>query len=168
MRCRKLIKRLLATPMRKTDFLFSFALMRATILVGELPVMLGFAWLMFDVGVRGSLLLLVALAALGTFCFAGLGLLTASRATNTETANGLINLVQMPMLMCSGVFFPSEQFPLWMHPIIKILPLTALNDGLRAVMVDGAGPLAVARQALIVAVWGVASFVLALRLFRWR
>jgi ABC-type multidrug transport system permease subunit len=168
MRTRKLIKRLLATPMKKRDFLFAFGAMRGLFLLGELPLLIGFSWLAFDVGVRGSLLLLLACATLGSLCFAGLGLLTASRAENTQTANGLINLVQMPMFLLSGVFFSSERFPAALQPVIRALPLTALNDALRGIMIDGAGLSAVARPMLVVCLWGLGSFALALKLFRWR
>jgi ABC-type multidrug transport system permease subunit len=168
MRTRKLIKRLMATPMKKRDFLFAFAVMRGLFLLGELPLLIGFGWLAFDVSVKGSWLLLVATAALGSLCFAGLGLLTAARAQNTQAANGLINLVQMPMLMCSGVFFSSQRFPALLQPAIKVLPLTALNDALRGIMIDGAGVVGVARQLGIVAAWTVLSFGVALRVFRWR
>jgi ABC-type multidrug transport system permease subunit len=168
MRTRKLIKRLLATPMRKRDFLIAFGAMRGLFLLGELPLLVGFAWLVFHVGVRGSLPLLLACATLGSLTFAGLGLLTASRAQNTQTANGLINLVQMPMFLLSGVFFSSERFPAVMQPVIKAMPLTALNDALRGIMIDGAGVAAIARPMAIVIAWGFLSFALALKLFRWR
>jgi ABC-type multidrug transport system permease subunit len=168
MRTRKLIKRLLATPMKRGDFLFAFGAMRGLFLLGELPLLIGFSWLVFDVGVRGSLLLLVLCATLGSLTFAGLGLLTASRAQNTQTANGLINLVQMPMFLLSGVFFSSERFPDAVQPLIRALPLTALNDALRGIMINGAGLAEVARPMAIVCAWGIASFLLALKLFRWR
>jgi ABC-type multidrug transport system permease subunit len=166
MRTRKLIKRLLATPMKKRDFLFAFGAMRGLFLLGELPLLIGFSWLVFHVAVRGSLLLLLGCATLGSLTFAGLGLLTASRAQNTQTANGLINLVQMPMFLCSGVFFSSERFPAGLQPVIKALPLTALNDALRGIMIDGAGLAQVGRPMAIVAAWGVGAFLLALARFR--
>jgi ABC-2 type transport system permease protein len=168
MRTRKLIKRLLATPMKKRDFLFAFGAMRGLFLVGELPLLIGFAWLAFDVSVRGSFLLLLTCATLGSLTFAGLGLLTASRAQNTQAANGLINLVQMPMFLLSGVFFSSERFPAAVQPLIRALPLTALNESLRGIMIDGAGLMQVARPMAIVCAWGLGSFLLALKLFRWR
>jgi ABC-2 type transport system permease protein len=168
MRTRKLIKRLLATPMKKRDFLIAFGAMRGLFLLGELPLLLVFARLVFHVGVKGSLSLMLLCATLGSLTFAGLGLLTASRANNTQTANGLINLVQMPMFLLSGVFFSSERFPEVLQPFIRALPLTALNDALRAIMIDGAGLHAVARPMAIVCAWGLASFAVALKLFRWR
>jgi len=168
MRTRKLIKRLLATPMKKRDFLIAFGAMRGLFLLGELPLLIGFAWLAFHVGVRGSFALLLGCATLGALTFAGLGLLTASRAQNTQTANGLINLVQMPMFLLSGVFFSSERFPEVLQPVIRALPLTALNDALRGIMIDGAGVASIARPMAIVLAWGFLSFALALKLFRWR
>jgi ABC-type multidrug transport system permease subunit len=168
MRTKKLIKRLLATPMRKSHFLIAFAVMRGLFLLGELPLLIGFSWLVFGVGVHGSMLLLLLIALLGSMTFAGLGLLTASRATNAETANGLINLVTMPMMMCSGVFFSSNKFPAMVQPLIRALPLTALNDALRAVMIDGAGVAQVAAPLAVVAAWCVVSFGVALKIFRWR
>lgn len=168
MRTRKLIKRLLATPMKKSHFLIAFGAMRGLFLLGELPLLVGFAWLFFDVPLRGSLALLLGCATLGALTFAGLGLLTAARAENTQTANGLINLVQMPMFLLSGVFFSSDRFPAILQPFIKALPLTALNDALRGVMIDGAGPARVAAPMATVCAWGLGSFALALRLFRWR
>jgi ABC-type multidrug transport system permease subunit len=167
MRTRKLIKRMVATPMKRAHFLLAFVLMRALFLVGELPIILGFAALVFAVPIRGSLALLLALTLLGSFVFAGLGLLVASRARNTQTVQGLINLASLPMFILSGVFFSSARFPEEMQPLIHMLPLTALNDALRAVMLDGAGPAALGVPVAVMAVWGGASFVAALKLFRW-
>jgi ABC-type multidrug transport system permease subunit len=167
MRTRKLIKRLRATPMRRTHFLAAFVLMRALFLIVELPVLLGFAALVFDVPVRGSVALLAALATLGSLVFGGLGLLVASRARNTQTVSGLINLVSLPMFILSGVFFSSARFPEAMQPLIRLLPLTALNDSLRAVLLDGAGVATVAQPALVLVLWGALSFAAALKLFRW-
>ncbi|HLM74097.1 MAG TPA: ABC transporter permease, partial [Polyangiaceae bacterium] len=168
MRTQKLVKRLLATPMRRADFLLAFVVMRGFFLLVELPVLIGFAVLTFAVPVRGSYALLAGLAALGSLVFAGIGLLVASRAKNTQTVGGLINLVSMPMFICSGVFFSSERFPDIMQPVIRALPLTALNDSLRAVMLEGASLAQVAPQALVMGIWGVAAFGLALVAFRWR
>jgi ABC-type polysaccharide/polyol phosphate export permease len=105
---------------------------------------------------------------LGAISFAGLGVLVASRAQNTQTVGGLINLASLPMFLGSGVFFSASRFPDALQPLLRALPLTALNDALRAVMLDGAGPLAVARPAALLAAWGLGAFALAVRLFRWR
>ena len=168
MRTRKLLKRLMATPMSRAQFLWSFVLMRAAFFFLELPLLLLFGWLAFGVGVAGSLVLLVALSLLGAVAFAGLGLLVAARAQNTQTVSGLINLVMLPMFIGSGVFFSTARFPGFFQPFLRALPLTALNDSVRAVMIEGAGPRAVAGEAGLLAAIGAVSFALALRLFRWR
>jgi len=168
MRTRKLLKRLMATPMSHAQFLWSFVLMRAAFFFLELPLLLLFGWLAFGVGVAGSLPLLVALSFLGALAFAGVGLLVASRAQNTQTVSGLINLVMLPMFIGSGVFFSTARFPDAFQPFLRALPLTALNDALRAVMIDGAGPRGVAGPSALLAGVALISFAAALRLFRWR
>ena len=168
MRSRKLLKRLVATPMSRAQFLTSFVLMRALFLFFELPVLLGFGWLAFRVGVAGSLPLLVGVALLGALAFAGIGLLVASRAQNTQTVNGLINLVQLPMFVASGVFFSTARFPAVVQPWLRLLPLTALNDAMRAVMIDGAGVRGIGFELALLSVVAALSFGAALRLFRWR
>ena len=116
---------------------------------------------------HGSLALFVAVAFLGALAFSGLGLLVASRARNSQTASGLINLVMLPMFILSGVFFSAARFPDAMQPFIHVLPLTALNDALRAIMNEGAGLAAVVPQISLLAVLAAACFGLALRFFRW-
>ena len=167
MRVRHLMKRLVATPMSRVHFLLSFVLVRGLFLVGELPLLLGFAHWVFDVPVRGSLWLIVGLSTLGSLVFAGMGLLVGSRAQTTQTVAGLVNLVSMPMAVCSGVFFSAARFPDLVQPLIQALPLTALIEAVRAVMLSGAGLGAVAPSIGILLVWGVVSFGVALRLFRW-
>ncbi len=130
-------------------------------------LLLGFGMLAFGVPMRGSVVSLAVLVLIGAMCFAGLGLLTASRARTIEMVSGLMNLIMMPMWIVSGVFFSSANFPALMQPLIKALPLTALNDALRAVILDGASLGAVAAPAAICAAWGVVSFAVALKIFRW-
>ncbi|HEY2029955.1 MAG TPA: ABC transporter permease [Myxococcales bacterium] len=167
-RVKKLLKRMVATPMSRAQFLFSFVVMRSLFLLVELPVLLGFAWIAFHVGIAGSLALFLAVALLGGLMFAGLGLLMASRAQNQHTVNGLINLLQFPMFVGSGVFFSISRFPAALQPWLKLLPLTALNDALRAILIDGAGVRGIAVQVGIMAGYALAAFAVALRIFRWR
>ncbi len=166
-RQKKLLKRMIATPMKRSEFLFSFVLMRMLFIVPELAVLVAFGHFVFAVPVRGSLVLLLTVAVAGALAFSGLGLLVAARARNTQTVNGLINLVMMPMWLLSGVFFSYSHFPDFLQPAIRVLPLTALNDALRAVMNEGAGFGAVAPQALLLAAVAAASFGAALKIFRW-
>jgi ABC-type multidrug transport system permease subunit len=167
MRIRKLLKRYLATPMKRRDFLAGLMLSRLLFMIPEVLVLLVFSWLVFGVSVYGSLAAVLVLVVLGAFSFAGIGLLVASRAKTIEAVSGLMNLVMLPMWVLSGIFFSSERFPAATQPFIKALPLTLLNDALRAVMLDGAPLASTAPQLAILAAWGAVSFVLALRFFRW-
>jgi ABC-2 type transport system permease protein len=168
MRVRKLIKRMTATPMSRAHFLLSFVLVRGLFLLGELPLLLGFAYWVFAVPIRGSLVLLAGLSFLASLVFAGMGLLVGCRAQNTQTVAGLVNLVSLPMFLCSGVFFSASRFPDLVQPLIRVLPLTALNDGARGIMLDGAGLAALVPHFVILLIWGTVSFIVALRLFRWQ
>ena len=167
MRQRKLLKRFVATPMRKTDFLLALASSRLVLMLIEVGLLLGLGALAFHVRVLGSLWSILLLGALGSVAFGGLGLLTASRAKKIETVSGLINLAMMPMWIFSGVFFSYEHFPARILPFIKVLPLTALNDALRATILQGASLTSQGGRILVLALWGGISFVLALRWFRW-
>jgi ABC-type multidrug transport system permease subunit len=167
MRVRKLLKRMLAAPMKRQHLLYAFGLARLVIIPLELIVILVFARLAFSVQVTGSYLALVTVAFAGSACFASMAIAVASRAENTETVSGLMNLITMPMFITSGVFFASSNFPESFQPFIRILPLTAMCDGLRSVMIDGAGLVGVLPKLLILALWGVPSFLLGLRYFRW-
>lgn len=167
-RVRKLLKRLMATPMSRAQYLASHIAARLAFLILEAGALLGFAILVFGVPVRGSWLVLVGFCVLGAASFAGLGLLVASRAKTIETVSGLMNLVMVPMWVLSGVFFASENFPDGMQPFIDLLPLTALNQALRGVMLEGLGPVGLWSQVVVLVGWMVVSFAAALRLFRWR
>jgi ABC-type multidrug transport system permease subunit len=167
-RNRRVLKRLIATPMRKSHYLLSQIFGRLGFLVPELVILVGAGWLIFDVAVRGSLALLFATSLLGAMTFCGMGLLIASRVKTIEGASGLANLVMLPMWLLSGVFFSSERFPDAVKPAIDLLPLTALNQALRGIITEGQGLAAIAPQLAIVAAWGVASFAVALKIFRWR
>jgi ABC-type multidrug transport system permease subunit len=167
MRIRKLLKRFLATPMKKRDFLLGLMISRLLFLVPEVVFLLVFAWLAFGVVIQGSILSVIVLVLLGACSFAGLGLLVASRAKTLEAVSGLMNLVMLPMWILSGIFFSSDRFPEAVQPFIKALPLTPLIDAFRAVLLDGASLASQWSQIAILAAWGIGSFVLALRWFRW-
>lgn len=168
MRIRMLLKRLLATPMRKRDFLLGLMLSRLLFMIPEVLLILLFAWLAFGVEVRGSVAALALIIVLGAFTFAGIGLLVASRAKTIETVSGLMNLVMLPMWLLSGIFFSSERFPEFLQPLIKVLPLTPLIDALRATMLEGTPLFALWPQLLVLALYGVVSFAIALKIFRWQ
>ncbi len=168
LRVRKLLKRFLATPMKKQHFLLSLLISRLVFVLVEIAVLLVFAWLAFDVTVHGSWLALLALVFVAGLSFGGLGLLIACRARTIETVSGLMNAVMLPMYVVSGVFFPSDKFPGIVQPVIKLLPLTAAIDGLRAIINEGAGFGDIWREFAVLIAWGFGSFAIAMKLFRWR
>jgi ABC transporter DrrB family efflux protein len=167
-RNRRVLKRLIATPMHRSHYLLAQIFGRLGFLVPEVVILIGAGWLLFGVAVRGSLLLLFATALLGAMAFCGMGLLIASRVSTIEGASGLANLVMVPMWVLSGIFFSSERFPDAVQPLINALPLTALNQALRGIMTEGRGLAGVAPQLAILAAWGIVCFVVALKIFRWR
>lgn len=166
-RQQKLLKRMLATPMRRSDYLLSHMLARLVWLVLEVVAVLGFGMLAFGVEVRGSWLAFTLVNVLGAFSFSALGLLVASRARTIEAVSGLMNVAMLPMWLLSGSFFSADRFPAAMQPFVQALPLTAVNNALRAIMNEGAGLDAVLAPIAVIVAWGVASFFAALALFRW-
>src|SRR5712692_5686869 len=167
MRQRKLLKRFVGTPMRRGDFLLALLSSRLVLMLIEIGLLLTLGVIVFHMKVMGSVFSITLLGALGAVAFGGIGLLTASRAQKIESVSGLMNLVMMPMWIFSGVFFSYERFPAVVHPLIKMLPLTALNDALRATILEGASLTAQSGRLLVLVLWGGISFALALRWFRW-
>ena len=167
-RNKKLLKRLVATPMSRAQFLLSYLLSRLFFLIVEVAVLIGFGVLAFGVPVRGSIVTLAIVCLASALAFSAIGLLISSRAQTTEGVSGLMNLVMLPMWVFSGVFFSSANFPAAFQPFIRVLPLTAVNDALRATMLRGAGLGAIAPELAIIIGWMVLSAALALRIFRWR
>jgi ABC-2 type transport system permease protein len=167
MRQRKLLKRFVATPMRRGDFLMALASSRLILMVLETGLLLIFGVLVFHMQVLGAISTILLIGAIGAISFGGLGLLTASRAQKIESVSGLINIVMMPMWIFSGVFFSYERFPAIVQPFIKALPLTALNDALRASILEGSSLFSQTGRIVVLVLWGGISFLLALRWFRW-
>ena len=167
-RSRKLLKRMVATPMRRSHFLASLVISRLAFLGLEMLALLGFAAWFFGVGSEGGFAALFAVALIGALAFGGVGLLTSSRARTIEGVSGIMNVVMMPMFICSGVFFAVTNFPEAVQPFIRVLPLTALIDALRGVMLNGHALAGIGTELGLLAGWGAVSFVVALRVFRWQ
>jgi len=168
MRVRKLLKRYLATPMRKSDFLLGIMFSRLIFTLGDIVFLMVFGYLAFNVRCQGSYLDLTAAVLLGAAAFAGIGLLVASRAETLETVSGLMNLVMLPMWILSGIFFSPERFPEVAQPFINALPLTALNQLLRGIMLEGKSIVWQWPQVAILAAYASITFAVALKVFRWR
>ena len=167
-RRKNLLKRLVATPMSRADYLASYVISRLIMLTIEVAVLIGFSALLFGVPMRGSVLTVATIIIVSALAFGGLGLLIASRSKTIEGVSGLMNLAMLPMWVLSGVFFSSENFPAAVQPFIKALPLTATNDALRANMLRGVELAGLWPQMSILAAWMIVCFAIALRIFRWR
>jgi ABC-type multidrug transport system permease subunit len=168
MRVRKLFKRLLATPMRRTDFLLALLISRLIFLIPEMSLLFLVGRLAFGVPIYGNLITVVIIILFGVATFDAMGLLIACRTEKTETISGLINLCMLPMYLLSGTFFSSKRFPDAVQPFIQALPLTQVNDGLREVMLEGVGLGDVAWRLGILLAWTIVCTALALKWFRWR
>lgn len=164
----KLLRRFAVTPMRRSDFLLSFLLSRFVFLFAEVVALLGFGALAFDVMVVGSLFDVGVLCVAGALSFMAIALVIGARTDSVEVASGFMNFATLPMWILSGTFFSYERFPEALQPVIKALPLTALNDALRAVVNDGRGLLDVLPELAVLGVWGVVGFAIGLKTFRWR
>jgi len=165
---RNLLKRLVASPMRKREYLIAQIVGRLVMLPPEAGAPLIFGMLVLGMPVRGSVAAISIVCVIGALAFGGLGLLLASRVRTFEAISGLMNLSTVPMWILSGVFFSATNFPQAMQPLIQALPLTALVNALRSVILEGSALGDVARELAILGAWGIGSFALALRIFRWR
>lgn len=167
MRIRKLLKRFMATPMKRTHFLMGMMLSRLIFMVPQIIFLLLFSWIIFGVQIHGNWVAILFVILLGAVEFSSIGLLVASRAQTLEAASGLMNLVMLPMWTLSGIFFSYERFPEVVQPLIKLLPLTPVIDALRGMMMDGKSIMEFGPELAVIFVWCVAPFGLALAIFRW-
>ncbi len=167
-RMRKVLKLLVATPMSRRDYLGAQMLARLVFLGPEVAIPVAFGVFVLDVPMRGSIAALALVSVVGALAFGALGLFVASRARTFEAISGLMNVSMLPMWLLSGVFFSAANFPDSIQPLVQSLPLTALNDALRAVILEGSTVGAVQAEVWVLLAWGIVSFAVALRIFRWR
>jgi ABC-type multidrug transport system permease subunit len=167
-RLRKLLKRLAASPMRRHDFLMAPVIARLAFLGPEVAVPLVFAWFAFSMPISGGVIGIGLVAVFGALMFGSLGLLMGSRARTFEAASGLMNLMSVPMWVLSGVFFSASNFPDTVQPFIQVLPLTALVDAMRRVVLEGAALPSLWSELAVMATWTIVPFSIALKIFKWR
>jgi ABC-type multidrug transport system permease subunit len=168
LRLRKILKRLVASPMRRWEFLLAQILARMLFLLPEVLVPIAFGVLAFGMPVRGSIVDVAILCTVGALGFSGLGLLLASRPRTFEAISGVMNLVMLPMWILSGIFFSAANFPDSIQWFVQALPLTGLIDGLRAIILEGASLVDIRHEVALLALWGIVPFAITLRIFRWR
>lgn len=167
-RSQKLLRRMIATPMKKENFLIAIMFVRTTMNVVEAIILIFFAWLLFDIQIQGNIVAFIVLFIAGNVAFTGISVLVSCRTSKTESGTGLINLVQMPMMLLSGIFFSYHNFPEWSIDAIKLLPLTALTDGIRCIFNEGAGWLEIIKPTVSLSVLGAVCFIVGMRFFKWQ
>jgi ABC-type polysaccharide/polyol phosphate export permease len=167
MRVKKLLRRMVATPMKRSEFLVSLFLARFTLGLAEALILFSFTHFYFNISVQGSLLALAVVFISGNIAFGGLSILLSARVENTRTGTGIINFIVMPMMVLSGIFFSYHNFPEAAVSVIKILPLTLLADSMRSVFIEGAGLQQVIIPSLILTVFGLTLFGAGLKIYKW-
>ena len=167
LRIKKLLRRIVATPLRKSILLFSHGLNRMILSAAEMLLLYVFAYFYFDIRIQGSLLALALVFLSGYCAFAGISILISSRVQNTQSGNGMINIVTMPMFILSGIFFSYHNFPDWLIPYVEVLPLTMLTNSLRGIITEGIGLAQVIQPSLGLFGIGAVCFALGLKFFRW-
>ena len=166
-RSKKLLRRLVATPMRKSHFLIALITVRITMNFIESSVLLIFSLIAFKMTIQGDISALILTFLAGNIAFAGIAVFASSHTSNTEVGNGIINFVVFPMMILSGIFFSYQNFPDWSLPVIRNLPLTMLTDGIRSIFNEGAGYHELALPIFIMTAVGVAFFSVGLKIFKW-
>ena len=166
-RSKKMLRRMVATPMRKSHFLIALMAVRIAMNFIEAGLLFLFAWFAFDISIQGNIAALFVIFIAGNIAFGGIAILTSSHTANTEIGNGLINAVVLPMSVVSGIFFSYHNFPDWTIPVIEKLPLTLLADGVRSIFIEGAGFPETVFPAIILFAIGVCFFSVGLRVFKW-
>jgi ABC-2 type transport system permease protein len=167
MRSKKLMRRMVATPMKKSEFLISFFIARLLIAILEMAILWSFSYAYFKITLQGSFAALATIFLAGNIAFSGLAILISSRTANSRIGTGLINLVTMPMMILSGIFFSYHNFPDFAIPIIQKMPLTMMADSIRAVFIEGSGLVQVAGNSAILAGLGIGCFLIGLKIYKW-
>ena len=165
LRGKGMLKRVLAAPLSKFDFMMSQIVFRVLVAGIEMILIWTILWWIFSIPFLGSFINMTILFLSGVVCFTGISILMASRTSNTNVGQGLLNAIAFPMLFLSGIFFNYEQYPKWLVSIIKFLPLTLLSDGLRATLITGDSLNIL--TCFLLNVIGMISIYISIKIFKW-
>lgn len=164
---RGILRRLMATPMRVRDFFFSQLVTRLTTVALQIGVLIAVGILVFHFHFAGNLLYLLLVGIVGGGIFLAMGLAISGAAKSEETAAPLANLISLPLMFLSGVFFPRGSMPGWLQTVTQYSPLTYVSDALRSISIDGASLWAIRTDLLGIGIWLAVAVVIATRLFKW-
>ena len=166
-RSKKLLRRMVATPMSKTYFLTAQFIARLALSTLEAGILLLFSYFYFDISISGSVPAFLLVFLTGNIAFTGIAIFASSRTSDTRVGNGLVNLVVMPMMILSGIFFSYQNFPEWAIVVIEKLPLTLMADNIRSVFIESSGLSDVLIPSLGLTLMGAILFTIGLRIYKW-
>lgn len=161
------LKRLRGTPLSTTEFLMAQIFSRLILIVVVSVIVYIICDLILDFSMYGSYLALLLVFVMGALSLITLGLLIAARLKSDELAGGLANVISLPMMLLSGVWFSLEGSPSWVIFLSKFLPLTHVVDASRAIMLDGAGIVAISHHLLVLLLMMLVFLFIGVKLFRW-
>ncbi|MCX6231931.1 MAG: ABC transporter permease [Bacteroidetes bacterium] len=166
-RSKKLLRRLVSTPMKKSYFLISIITVRFAMNFIEAALLFLFAHIAFGIHIQGNIPALITVFLAGNIAFSGLAVFISSNTSKTEIGNALINVVVMPMMILSGIFFSYHNFPDWFIPIIQKFPLTIMADDIRSIFIEGAGFAEIFIHSLLLSITGILFFITGVKFFKW-
>lgn len=162
-----LFKRLLLGPFNKLDYILGFSLARAIVMFVQLVVLTWLFHLAFGFRIQGNIFLFLGFAFAGGLCSSLLGAAVASRTRKSETAGGITNVFFFPMMFLSGVYFKTENFPDWLRKFADLLPLTAINEGLRSIANEAVPFVTLWPHVALIAIWSAVCLGITVKFFDW-
>ncbi len=166
-RSKKFLRRMVSTPMKKSHFLISMIIVRFVMNFIEAALLFLFAHLVFGIQIQGSIPALFTVFIAANIAFSGIAVFISCNTAKTEIGNALINVVVMPMMVLSGIFFSYHNFPEWFIPIIQKFPLTIMADDIRSIFIEGAGFAETIQHSLILSFTGIVFFLAGVKFFKW-
>lgn len=163
-----ILKRLFVTPLQPKHFISGLVLSRTIICILQLTVVLAIGVFVMGLDIAGDFLSLYVVMLMGIAVFLGIGFCLGSIAKTQESIQGVANLVTLPQMLLSGVFYSIEALPDFIEPFAQALPLSFVANGFREIIVNGASLFELGGTLLGLVVWAVIAIGLAIRMFVWK
>ena len=167
-RRRGILKRLFVTPIKPIDFVLAIVIARMVIVLGQLSIIFGFALAILDANIVGSVVSLYFVIMLSVLMFLTLGFSIGSLAKTQESVGVLATIFIYPQLVLSGIFFPIETLPEYIHPFSELLPLSLVADAMRSIANDGLELIDIYANFIGIGIWIVVGILISTKLFVWK
>jgi ABC-2 type transport system permease protein len=164
---RGILRRLWVTPIRPSDFILGQVAMRLVVVMVQICIIIGVGVFFFDLHFLGNFLELFLVGLMGGVVFLSIGFALAGISKSEDQVAPLANVISLPMMLLSGIFFSRNNLPGVIHTITDFFPLTYLADAMRSIAIDGASLSQVGPQLLGLGIWSVISCTIAVKMFRW-